>query len=138
MLTTDNSQLTTKRVSALRKQAHLLNPVVLIGEKGLTDAVRKEITQALYDHELIKVKVAGMEKPEFLELADEIAEESAAELIQTIGRTIVLYRVSSKAKDEKLAKTPLKSKPKTKVKAQKSERIDRARPLVRRESKKSI
>ena len=41
----------------LRAEAHTLNPVVMIGQSGLTAAVLAEIEQALDSHELIKVKI---------------------------------------------------------------------------------
>ena len=48
----------------LRADAHHLNPLVLIGEKGMTPAVLKEIERALDDHGLVKVHVAGDDREE--------------------------------------------------------------------------
>jgi len=47
---------------ALRARAHKLEPVVMIGGKGLTDEVIAEIDRALSAHELIKVRAAGLER----------------------------------------------------------------------------
>ena len=49
--------LTTEQRQKLRERAHILKPVIMIGAKGLTDAVQKEIGVALETHELIKIKV---------------------------------------------------------------------------------
>ncbi|HFF4526547.1 TPA: YhbY family RNA-binding protein, partial [Acinetobacter baumannii] len=46
----------------LRQIGHVLNPVVMIGGQGLTDAVIEETLRALNDHELIKVKIAGEDR----------------------------------------------------------------------------
>ena len=44
----------------LKARAHALNPIVHLGDKGLTDAVVAEIGRALTAHELIKVRAGGM------------------------------------------------------------------------------
>src|SRR5258706_14569377 len=51
--------LTPSRRSELRAQAHQLSPVVIIGDKGLTDEVIAEIDRSLKAHELIKVRAAA-------------------------------------------------------------------------------
>jgi len=54
--------LSAKRRSELRAEAHKLDPVVLIGDKGLTDEVIAEIDRSLKAHELIKVRAATGER----------------------------------------------------------------------------
>ncbi|HEY2629009.1 MAG TPA: YhbY family RNA-binding protein, partial [Usitatibacter sp.] len=49
-------KLSASRRSELRAEAHTLSPVVIIGDKGLTDEVVKEIDRSLKAHELIKVR----------------------------------------------------------------------------------
>ena len=51
--------LTEQEKRSLKKQAHSLKPVVIIGANGLTENVLAEINRALDDHELIKVKIAS-------------------------------------------------------------------------------
>lgn len=75
----------------LRSQAHSLNPVVIVGQAGLTPAVLNEVELALDSHELIKVKIRA-EKEDRLQIRDQICSETGAELIQTIGQIAVLYR----------------------------------------------
>jgi RNA-binding protein len=82
----------SKDKQALRAAAHALKPVVLLGAKGLTDAVVQEIDIALTAHELIKVKLTGVEKEEKLPLLEGLCERLRADLIQHIGHIAVLYR----------------------------------------------
>ncbi len=89
-------QLIGKQKRQLRSLAHALKPVVTIGSKGLTDAVQLEIHRALEDHELIKIKVAQADRDERKRLIQEIIEEQSADLIQTIGQILVIYRKSQK------------------------------------------
>ncbi|KTC64576.1 putative RNA-binding protein (plasmid) [Legionella adelaidensis] len=77
---------------ALKAKAHHLKPVILLGSKGLTPAVLNETDIALNAHELIKVKLTGVEKEEQLQLAQEICTNLHAELVQLIGNIAVIYR----------------------------------------------
>ena len=76
----------------LKAKAHALKPVVLIGSHGLTQNVIEETNLALTAHELIKVKIYGMEREERNECAEQICQSLDAELVQSIGNTLVLYR----------------------------------------------
>lgn len=75
-----------------KAKAHHLSPVVLLGAKGLTEAVIEETNVALNAHELIKVKIAGSEKAQRVAIAKEMCDTLHAELIQLIGNIAVLYR----------------------------------------------
>jgi RNA-binding protein len=77
---------------ALKAKAHHLKPVVLLGAKGLTEAVVAETDVALQAHELIKVKINGAEKEDRIVMAEELCAELQAELVQMIGNTLVIYR----------------------------------------------
>jgi len=89
--------LTSKHKQQLKAQAHSLKPVVLLGNQGLTEAVNAEIDRALLDHELIKVRIGGEDRDERKQLATEITKIHQAELIQAIGKIIVLYRKNKSA-----------------------------------------
>ena len=56
--------LSSSQIRYLRSLAHGLSPVVLLGNKGATAAVVKELDQALAIHELVKVKLSGGDKDE--------------------------------------------------------------------------
>lgn len=77
---------------ALKARAHALNPVVLLGAAGLTEAVLKEIDRALTAHELIKVRVPGDDRAEREAVFSRIAEALGAARVQMIGKLLVLYR----------------------------------------------
>lgn len=87
-----NMKLNTKQKQFLRTQAHHLNPVVLLGQHGLTDAVMAEIELALTIHELIKVRVPGQDREDKKAIINRISETTGAELVQTVGHIAVLYR----------------------------------------------
>ena len=77
---------------SLKAQAHHLKPVILLGAKGLTEAVVAETNIALLAHELIKVKINGAEKEDRIVMANDLCQQLQAELVQMIGNTIIIYR----------------------------------------------
>ena len=87
--------LSKQEILALRARAHHLNPVVLVGQHGLTEAVIRETETALRAHELIKVRVLGDERDERLLIGDELCAATGAQLVQHIGKLLVLYRERS-------------------------------------------
>jgi len=76
----------------LRSLAHDLSPVVLLGAKGATEAVLKELDGALSHHELVKVKLSGSDKEEREAQIAYLASGTGAENVQQIGHTLVLFR----------------------------------------------
>lgn len=85
----------------LRSLAHDLNPVILLGAKGVTDAVLKELDLALTHHELVKVKLSGGDKDERQAQIHFLADGTGAESVQEIGHIVVMFRRNSD--DPKLA-----------------------------------
>lgn len=85
-------KLTEKQRRHLRGLAHALKPVVAIGKAGATDAVAAEITQALKDHELIKIRVTGMEREARDEALEKLAARTGSQMIARIGHVATLYR----------------------------------------------
>ncbi len=85
-------ELTPKQKSFLRSRAHDLNPVVMTGSNGLTEAVLKEIEQAIAHHELIKIKLGGVDKETRKTMTQTICEKLGATAIQNIGQMAVIYR----------------------------------------------
>ena len=77
---------------ALRARAHKLEPVVMIGGKGLTDEVLAEIDRALTAHELTKVRAAGLEREAREEAFAAICRKTAAEAVQQVGKICVIFR----------------------------------------------
>ena len=97
--------LTSKQRAYLRKVAHSLKPVVHIGGGGVTDAVLTAIVDALNTRELLKVKLQESAPLNAKEAAARIAEGiSDVHPVQTIGRTVVLYRVHPETPEIRLPK----------------------------------
>lgn len=76
----------------LRGLAHPLKPVILMGAKGLGDALVAELDLALAHHELVKVKLAAEDREARDALVAELVERSGAALVQRIGNVACLYR----------------------------------------------
>jgi putative YhbY family RNA-binding protein len=94
-------KLTSAERSALRADAHALNPVVMIGEAGLTPSVLKEIDASLNSHGLIKIRVFGDDREERIATYETICEELKAAPIQHIGKLLVIYRPKKETSKER-------------------------------------
>lgn len=84
--------LTPAERQHLKGAAHPLNPVVLIGNDGLTPAVLKEIDLSLKAHELIKIKAGGAQREDRERWLAQICSDLQAQPVQHIGKTLVIYR----------------------------------------------
>lgn len=89
-------QLSVAERKAHRAEAHHLDPVVMIGNDGLTPAVRKETDAALNAHGLIKVRVLGDDREQREAILGQLCEELNAAPIQHIGKLLVLWRPKPK------------------------------------------
>jgi len=88
--------LSNDRKKHFRTLGHKLNPIVTIAGNGLSEGVIAELNRALDDHELIKVKLAITERDERKELVQELIQLPNVELIQEIGKVVLLYRPNKK------------------------------------------
>ncbi len=86
--------LTGKQKRYLRSQAHHLDPIFQVGKGGVNDQLIRHIEEAIEVRELIKVNILNNNDDDRFEVAEEIAERSGSELVQVIGKTIVLYKES--------------------------------------------
>lgn len=77
---------------SLKAQAHHLQPIILMGGKGLTAGLIAATDSALTTHELIKIKLMGEQKSDRLIIAQDICDATHAHLIQVIGRIAIIYR----------------------------------------------
>ncbi len=84
--------LSEKQRRYLRGLAHPLGTLIRLGKDGLTDAVAKETTRALFDHELIKVKAPGGDRDARDAVFVALAERTGSALVHRIGNVAVLYR----------------------------------------------
>ena len=85
-------QLNPAQRKEKRAEAHHLDPVVMIGNDGLTPAIRKEADAALNAHGLIKVRVFSDERATRETIFATLAEALGAAPIQHIGKLLVLWR----------------------------------------------
>ena len=83
--------LTASQKRYLRGLTHDINPVVMVGDKGLTDNVMAEIEQALNHHELIKVKLRS-DRETRQAWSQRIVQTSGAEAVHEIGQVACYYR----------------------------------------------
>lgn len=80
----------------LRALAHNLKPVVLVGNAGITEGVINEINSSLEHHELIKVRISGVDRDERSASINSICTQTNSELVNSIGHIAILYRPAKK------------------------------------------
>jgi len=91
-----NEPLTGNQKKHLRKISHHLKPIVTFTKLEFTETVLKEAIRAMHDHELIKVKIESPDKLERKAIGLKISSLTDSNLIQTIGKCIVLYKANPK------------------------------------------
>ena len=84
----------------LRGLVHGVQPIVQVGQQGITEAVMAAIARALTDHELIKVRLGQNFEGDRHEAGDAIAAATGARVVQVIGRVIVLFRARPRDKKD--------------------------------------
>ena len=92
--------LSNKRKQYLKGLAHVIKPVVQLGNNGLTEGVLAEIESAINHHELIKVKIPTDDKEEKALIIDAIVRETGAIKVNAIGHVLVLFKQSDEKKVE--------------------------------------
>ena len=80
-----------KQKRHLRSLAHSLKPTVNVGKQGWTQELGEQIKQQLEQHELIKVRILEGAPEDKSHYAQLIPKETRSELVQLIGKTLVLY-----------------------------------------------
>lgn len=88
--------ITTKQRSNLRRMAHNLTPVVIVGKEGVTEQVLKSINDVLEARELIKIRLLNNCSLTTREVSTKVCEALDAEGVQCIGSIVVVYKRSSK------------------------------------------
>ncbi len=98
--------MTTKQRAYLKGLAMNLDPIFQIGKSSLTPELTQAVLEALEARELIKISVLKNCLDDSCDLAQTLAERTHSEVVQVIGKKIVLYKES---KDEKKKKITLPS-----------------------------
>lgn len=135
LTTSPTPSLTPTRRRELRALAHPLKPVVSISQKGLTEAVLKEIDRCLTSHELIKIRVYDTEREQREELLTALCAALAAAPVQHIGHLLVVWRENPKVEtpaETTPASTRRRAAPKLtkKAAAAKTDKVARSRKIV--------
>ncbi|MET0498774.1 MAG: YhbY family RNA-binding protein [Steroidobacteraceae bacterium] len=86
--------LSEKQRKYLRGLAHGRDPIVMIGNGGLTPAITKELEIALGAHELVKVRARVGDREQRDTVLDQLATDTTSALVQRIGNVGVFYRAS--------------------------------------------
>jgi putative YhbY family RNA-binding protein len=84
--------LTVAQRLELKGRAHSLNPIVIIGNAGLTPAVLDEIERSLKSHDLLKIRVMNDDREARATMQEEICQTLNAGAVQHIGKMLVIYR----------------------------------------------
>jgi RNA-binding protein len=90
--------LTSKERAALRAEAHRLSASVHVGHQGLTLAVRQTLEDALRTHELVKIQFSKNADTSAKRVANDLAGEVGADVVQVIGHTATLFRANPELK----------------------------------------
>ncbi len=95
--------MTSKQRAYLKGLAMTMEPIFQVGKSSLTPEFSKGIEEALEARELIKISVLKNCLDDPKEIAITLAEHTRSEVVQVIGKKIVLYRES---KDKKKIELP--------------------------------
>ena len=88
--------LTGKEKRFLRSLANTMEPIVQVGKAGVNESVLFSLQEALQARELVKVRVLKNCLDEVQDVAQELVLQSQSELVQVIGRNVLLYRKKKK------------------------------------------
>lgn len=98
--------LTPAQRSFLRATARTRRPDVLVGKAGLAEEVIEHVGAMLDRHELVKVRLPQLAGSERTEAAAELAERASADLVDLVGRMVVLYRPNDRLPPERRLRLP--------------------------------
>ena len=96
--------LTGAAARELRALAHHLDPVVQVGKGGVTRGLVAQVEKALLDHELVKVKVLSEAPLDRKIAAAQLGSQTASDVVQLVGRIVVLYKPHPKKPTIKVPK----------------------------------
>ena len=96
-------KLRGKQKRYLRSEAHHLKPIFQIGKDGLSEVWLDEDLKALDKRELLKVNILQNSLVEVEDVKEFIENNSDAQVIQTIGNVLVLFKKSDKAENQKIS-----------------------------------
>ncbi len=88
--------LTSKQRAKLRSMATSIEPILQVGKSGINDPLLTQVNDALKAREIMKITVLETAPEPAAQIATELAERTKSEVVQVIGRKIVLYKRNEK------------------------------------------
>lgn len=86
------SQLSASQRRHLSSLGHHLQPLVTVGKDGVTEGVILALTQALHDHELVKVKVGKSSSDDRHDVPEQLASRAKAQFVSMVGKTMLIFK----------------------------------------------
>ncbi|MEN8189812.1 MAG: ribosome assembly RNA-binding protein YhbY [Thermodesulfobacteriota bacterium] len=105
---TDESKdsLSSKQKKFLKGIGHHLNSLIYIGKEGLSDSLIEATKKELKQHELIKVKIGKNSPIDKKSTAEALPLQADCQLVQLIGKTLLLYKANPKRKPDERIRLP--------------------------------
>ncbi len=100
--------MTSKQRAYLKSLASKLDTIFQIGKGGISEEICFQLNNALEARELIKIKLLETCPDPIKTVASEISEKTGAEIVQTIGTKIVLFKTSTNEKNRKIDLTKIR------------------------------
>lgn len=88
--------MTSKQRAYLKRLANDLDPVIQIGKSSLTPEIVQAVSEAFNKKELIKIHILKNCFDDGNEIADRLAERTRSQVVQVIGKKIILYKPDRK------------------------------------------
>ena len=96
--------ITGRQRSFLKSMANKIDPIFQVGKNGITETFIRQVDDALEAREIIKIKVLNNSMLDAKEVANEVAQQTQSEFVQSIGNKFVIYRESEENKKIDLPK----------------------------------
>ncbi|MBC1484488.1 ribosome assembly RNA-binding protein YhbY [Listeria sp. FSL L7-1485] len=94
--------LTATQKRFLRKEAHSIQPIFQVGKGSVSPNLIVQVKEALEARELIKISILQNCDEDKQTIAEKISSRAGADIVQVIGRTIILYKTSVNKQQIKL------------------------------------
>ncbi|RDU23040.1 ribosome assembly RNA-binding protein YhbY [Anaerosacchariphilus polymeriproducens] len=96
--------MTSKQRAYLKSLASTMEPIFQIGKSSLTSEITEAVAEAFNNRELVKINVLKNCIDDPKEIANVLAERTKSQVVQVIGKKIILYKESKEKKKTNLSK----------------------------------
>lgn len=94
------TKLSNTQIKFLRGIGHNLNAMIIIGQNGVTENLLNELELTLEHHEILKIKIATGDREDRKAIIQSVLDHTKAQLVQSIGKTVLIYRQAEKSEFE--------------------------------------